>query len=75
VRQHLKNVYASLTLSTVSAGVGAYIQIYTELLSAGLLTLLGSLGFLIALMATSDNGKNTRQRLGYLLGFSFFAGA
>lgn len=75
MRQHLKNVYASLTLSTVSAGVGAYIHIYTELLSAGLLTLLGSVGFLIALIATSDNGKNTRLRLGYLMGFSFFTGA
>lgn len=75
MRRHLRNVYASLTLSTVSAGVGTYIQIYTELLSVGLLTLFGSLGFLIALMVTSDNGKNTRQRLGFLLGFSFFAGA
>ncbi|KDR09360.1 putative Bax inhibitor 1, partial [Zootermopsis nevadensis] len=74
VRQHLKNVYASLTLSAVSAGVGAYVHIYTELLSAGLLTLLGSVGFLIALLSTPDNGKNTRLRLGYLLGISFFTG-
>ncbi|XP_023709240.1 probable Bax inhibitor 1 [Cryptotermes secundus] len=74
VRRHLKNVYACLTMAAVSAGVGAYVHIYTELLSAGLLTLLGTLGFGIALLATPDNGKNTQLRMGYLLGFSFFAG-
>ncbi|XP_069672022.1 probable Bax inhibitor 1 isoform X2 [Periplaneta americana] len=74
VRQHLKNVYACLTMSTISAGVGAYIHIYTELLSAGLLTVIGSMGLLIALMATPDNGKNRKLRLGYLLGFAFFTG-
>ncbi|KAJ9577861.1 hypothetical protein L9F63_025277, partial [Diploptera punctata] len=33
VRQHLKNVYACLTMSAISAGVGAYVHIYTQLLS------------------------------------------
>jgi len=47
---------------------------YTELLSAGLLTVLGSLGLLMALMVTPDNGKNSGLRMGYLFGFSFFAG-
>jgi hypothetical protein len=61
-------------MSAVSAGVGAYIHIYTELLSAGLLTLFGGLALGIALLATPDNGKNTKLRMGYLLGFSFFAG-
>ncbi|PSN29679.1 hypothetical protein C0J52_27830 [Blattella germanica] len=74
VRQHLKNVYACLTMSTVAAGVGAYIHMYTQLLSAGLLTVLGSIGLLMALMATPDNGKNRRLRLGYLIGFAFFSG-
>nr|AGM32194.1 putative Bax inhibitor 1 [Coptotermes formosanus] len=74
VRDHLKNVYGCLTLSTISAGVEAYIHMYTELLSAGLLTILGSLGCLIALMATPGNDKNIGLRMGYLLGFSFFAG-
>lgn len=74
VRDHLKNVYGCLTLSTISAGVGAYIHMYTELLSAGLITVLGSLGLLIALMVTPDNGKNSGLRMGYLFGFSFFAG-
>jgi hypothetical protein len=47
---------------------------YTELLSAGLITALASLGLLLALMFTPDNGKNSGLRMGYLFGFSFFAG-
>ena len=74
VRDHLKNVYGCLTLSTISAGVGAYIHMYTELLSAGLITVFASLGLLIALLVTPDNGKNSGLRMGYLFGFSFFAG-
>ncbi|GLH11284.1 Bax inhibitor 1 [Gryllus bimaculatus] len=74
VRQHLKNVYACLTLSTISAGVGAYVHIFTELLSAGLFAVIAALGLVTALVATPDNGKNRKLRLGYLLGFAFFSG-
>jgi FtsH-binding integral membrane protein len=74
VRKHLKNVYACVTMAAISAAMGAYIHLHTELLSAGLLTVLGSAGFLIALIATPDNGKNRQLRMGYLLGFSFFSG-
>jgi hypothetical protein len=63
-----------LALSAISAGVGAYIHIYTQLLSAGLLTMLGGLALGIGLIVTPDNGKNTQLRLGFLLGFSFFTG-
>ncbi|XP_011700230.1 PREDICTED: bax inhibitor 1 [Wasmannia auropunctata] len=74
VRQHLKNVYCCLSLSTVSAAVGAYVHMYTQFLQANLLTTLGTLGLLIALMTTPDNGKNQNLRLGYLLGFAFLSG-
>nr|CAD7444952.1 unnamed protein product [Timema bartmani] len=74
VRQHLKNVYACLTMSTIAASVGAYVHVFTQLLSAGFLTVIGSMGLLVALMATPDNGKNRKLRLGYLLGFAFFTG-
>ncbi|KYM99983.1 putative Bax inhibitor 1 [Cyphomyrmex costatus] len=74
VRKHLKNVYGCLSLSTVSAAVGAYVHMYTQFLQANLLTSIGTLGFLIALMTTSDNGKNQKLRLGYLLGFAFLCG-
>ncbi|XP_054258485.1 probable Bax inhibitor 1 [Macrosteles quadrilineatus] len=74
VRTHLKNVYACLTMSTVAAAVGAYVHMYTEILSAGLLTVIAAVGLLFALMSTPDNGKNRQMRVGFLLGFAFFSG-
>lgn len=74
VRQHLKNVYGCLSLSTVSAAAGAYVHMYTYLLQAGLLSTLGALGLIFALLFTPDNGKNRLLRLGYLLGFAFLTG-
>ncbi|XP_075221187.1 bax Inhibitor-1 [Lycorma delicatula] len=74
VRQHLKNVYACLTLSSLAAAVGAYIHMYTEILQAGLLTVFAASGLLLALMATPDSDKNRRIRIGLLLGFAFFSG-
>ncbi|XP_076242480.1 bax Inhibitor-1 [Calliopsis andreniformis] len=74
VRQHLKNVYGCLSLSTCAAALGAYVHLYTELLQANLLTNLGTLGLLFALIATPDNGKNQKLRLSYLLGFALLSG-
>ncbi|CAG5108928.1 Similar to tmbim6: Probable Bax inhibitor 1 (Paralichthys olivaceus) [Cotesia congregata] len=74
LRQHLKNVYGCLALSSVTAGIGSYVHIYTDILQAGLLSTLGALGLLIALGMTPDNGKNQKLRLGYLLGFAFLSG-
>lgn len=47
---------------------------HTQLLQANLLTTLGTLGLLVALMSTPDNGKNQKLRLSYLLGFAFLSG-
>ncbi|XP_015605188.1 probable Bax inhibitor 1 [Cephus cinctus] len=74
VRQHLKNVYGCLALTTVSAAVGACVHLYTDLLQSSLLTTLGALGVLMALVSTPDNGKNHGLRLSYLLGFTFLSG-
>ncbi|XP_008545574.1 bax inhibitor 1 [Microplitis demolitor] len=74
LRQHLKNVYGCLALSTVTAAAGSYVHIYTDILQAGLLSTFGALGLLIALGTTPDNGKNQKLRLGYLLGFAFLSG-
>jgi FtsH-binding integral membrane protein len=73
VRQHLKNVYGCMSLSALTAAAGTYVHIYTQLQS-GLLCTLGSLGLLMALLVTPDNGKNQKQRLAYLLGFAFLWG-
>ncbi|KAL1140079.1 hypothetical protein AAG570_000011 [Ranatra chinensis] len=74
MRLHLKNVYACLTISMLAAAVGSYIDIFTNLFSGGLLTLICSLGFLIALRCTVDDGKNRKMRLLFLVGFSFCSG-
>uniref|UniRef100_A0A069DQF8 Putative bax-mediated apoptosis inhibitor tegt/bi-1 n=1 Tax=Panstrongylus megistus TaxID=65343 RepID=A0A069DQF8_9HEMI len=74
VRLHLKNVYACLTLATLAASTGAYIDLYTNFLSNSFITVLFAIGFLCALHGTKDNGKNQLMRLSFLLGFSFFTG-
>jgi len=74
VKDHLKNVYSAMAMALLAASLGGYMHLYTTLLSGGLLSTLGSLGFAIALISTKDNSKNTNVRLGYLLGFSLCSG-
>lgn len=75
MRQHLKNVYACLTVSTLAAAAGAYVQmIYADYMSAGFITVIAAIGFLVALMSTPDNGKNRQLRIGFLVGFAFCSG-
>jgi FtsH-binding integral membrane protein len=75
VRGHLKNVYASLTMSVLSAAAGAYVHLFTNLLQGGglLFSLLGA-GLAFGLYLTPDNGKNRSSRLAMLLGFAFLTG-
>lgn len=75
VRQHLKNVYACLAMSTLAAGVGASIHLFTNILQAGILSAIGALVFFFLLVTTpDDNGKGMTKRVGYLLGFSTLTG-
>ncbi len=76
IRKHLKSVYSSLTLSLMSATLGAFVHLYTDLLKGGgILGALASLGLLIWLHTTpDDNGKNRQKRLGILMGFAFSSG-
>lgn len=74
MRQHLTNVYACLALSTVVAGVGAYVDLVTSLSSTNFIAAIVGVGLLLALTSTQDNGKNRYMRLGLLLGFSFCSG-
>merc|ERR1712112_396058 len=75
VRSHLKNVYASLTMSVMASAAGAYVHLYTSLLQGGgfLFSLLG-VGLALGLFMTPDNGKNRGMRMGMLLGFAFLTG-
>ncbi len=62
-------------MSIISAAVGAYTHVFTNLLrGGGLLYGLIGLGLAFALHATPDNGKNRSTRLAMLLGFAFFSG-
>lgn len=73
VRQHLKNVYGTLMMTCASATAGVYVDIYTWF-QAGFLSAIIGAGLMLMLIATPDNGKNTTQRLGYLLGFGLTSG-
>lgn len=72
VKSHLKNVYSTLALATLAAGVGSYIHLFTDIMSGGLsfLGVLGTIGFVIALYVTPDHEKNHQKRLSYLMGFA-----
>lgn len=75
VRQHLKNVYACLAMSTMAAAVGASLHLFTNILQAGFLSGIGALIFFVLLMATPDDGgKGLKMRILYLLGFSTLSG-
>lgn len=71
---HMKNVYACVSMATLSAAIGAFIHVFTGILTGGLLSAVGSIGFMMALMNTPDDGKNTKTRLGYLMAFAFLSG-
>ena len=75
VRSHLKNVYASLTMTVASATIGAYVHLFTNILQGGgLLFSLVAVGLALGLHFNPDNGKNRGQRLAMLLGFGFLTG-
>jgi FtsH-binding integral membrane protein len=75
VRSHLKNVYATLTMSIMTAALGSYVHLYTNFLQGGgfLFSMLG-VGLAIGLYAYPDNGKNRSTRFGMMLGFAFLTG-
>lgn len=75
VRQHLKNVYACLAMSTMAAAIGASVHLFTNIIQAGFLSAIGALVFFFLLLSTpDDNGKGITLRVGYLLGFTFLTG-
>jgi len=75
VRGHLKNVYASLTMTVAASTVGAYVHLFTNILQGGgLLFSLVAAGLAFGLFLTPDNGKNRGTRMAMLLGFGFLTG-
>jgi len=74
VQKHLKKVYTTLSIALVLAAAGAYVHLFTNILQAGFLSFIGSIGLLILLSCTSHTQANESKRFGYLMGFSFFSG-
>ncbi|KAK9710102.1 Inhibitor of apoptosis-promoting Bax1 [Popillia japonica] len=75
VRQHLQNVYACLSMSTLAAAIGACIHLFTNIIQAGFLSAIGAIVCFILLVSTpDDNGKKLQLRVGYLLGFATLSG-
>lgn len=74
VKQHLKNVYAAMGIALLSCAVGGYIHLFTNIMGAGLLTSLGSIGILIALLMMPANDSNLTTRFGLLNAFAFLSG-
>jgi len=74
IKDHLKDVYSTMAMALLSASIGGYIHLYTTLMSGGMMSTLGTLGFGIALFATKDDPKNRTTRLGYLMGLALCTG-
>jgi len=74
IQSHLKDVYSSMSIALLSAAIGGYVHLFTDILQGGLLSSLVAIGFVIALYSTPDTGKNRSTRLWYLIGFAFASG-
>jgi len=74
VRHHLKNVYSTVTIAALCASAGGYCHLYSSFIGAGMMTFLGAIFSLLALMAIPHNGKNQAQRLSILAAFGFMSG-
>ncbi|XP_055594234.1 bax inhibitor 1-like [Uranotaenia lowii] len=73
LRTHLSKVYACLTATCGAATIGSLVHL-NGIWEAGILSALISLGLVLGLVFTPDNGKNFHIRLGMLLGFGAFTG-
>ncbi|KAK6166575.1 hypothetical protein SNE40_023232 [Patella caerulea] len=74
VQKHLKNVYGCLGIGMLSAAVGAYIHVFTNLMQAGLLTAIGSIGLMIWLASIRHSKETQGKRMAIFCGFTFLSG-
>jgi FtsH-binding integral membrane protein len=74
VQHHLKNVYSCLSMITLVAALGGYLQVTTGILQDSILVPLSTIGLLFWLMSTPDDGKNASKRLGMLFAFAMLSG-
>ncbi|KAI6182111.1 Bax inhibitor 1 [Aphelenchoides bicaudatus] len=74
VRQHLKNVYSTLTLAIVTAMVGVVANHLFSLHNFHLLFTIGIFGLVFALHSTPPVRETEKKRLTYLFALSFLIG-
>ncbi|KAE9549317.1 hypothetical protein FO519_007468 [Halicephalobus sp. NKZ332] len=74
VRDHLKNVYSTLTISLIAAMVGAGANHVLGLYSWSFLLAIAQFALLFVMTTTPSTRENENKRLAYLLGFSFLVG-
>lgn len=60
-------------MTCTAASVGVYVDMFTRF-QAGFLSAIVGAGLMLMLIATPDDGKNTKLRLGYLTGFGLTSG-
>lgn len=73
LRQHLSKVYGCLAATCSMATVGSLIHL-SGIWEAGLLSAFVSLGLILGMVFTPDNGKNFVQRFSMLMGIGLFTG-
>uniref|UniRef100_A0A182QQ74 Bax inhibitor 1 n=1 Tax=Anopheles farauti TaxID=69004 RepID=A0A182QQ74_9DIPT len=73
LRQHLSKVYGCLAATCTTATVGSIIHL-SGIWEAGLLSAFVSLGLILGMAFTPDNGKNFVQRFSMLMGIGLFTG-
>uniref|UniRef100_A0A0K0FUT5 Bax inhibitor 1 (inferred by orthology to a human protein) n=1 Tax=Strongyloides venezuelensis TaxID=75913 RepID=A0A0K0FUT5_STRVS len=74
VKDHLKKVYGTLSISMFTAAAGALFNIYFEMYNWQFLFALISFGTLIAISTVSNTLENESKRFGYLMAFTFSSG-
>ncbi|KAK3590344.1 hypothetical protein CHS0354_025736 [Potamilus streckersoni] len=74
VQNHLKRVYGCLAMSMFAAAAGVYIHLFTNLMQAGFITAIVSIGLMIWLASTHHSKENETKRIAIFTGFTFTAG-
>jgi FtsH-binding integral membrane protein len=74
VRDHLKNVYGTLTICLMTAVVGAVTNWFLNLHSFHFLFSIGIFGLTFAIVGTTPTQYNEKKRLSYLFALAFLVG-
>lgn len=74
VKEHLKNVYSSLSISLLLAAAGSYLNLVFHIGIGGFLGAILSIGLMMAILFTPHTPENLQKRFAYLCGFAFLVG-